>query len=360
MRPLPFFEDPSGFAHWGSPRKLSIGRPSHPMPATEKVKNAVKVVGELLQTRTTGRGHGKRDGEEASDVLLRANSGLARVVLQAELRGLDPTRAELVSLARSGCGLLREVCADEWELFGAFFKGKAGRAAMYTYLEGLCDHLYDDLRPRILHESRLSALAEVCAVLRALMVLDAPAPGTDQSDSDEDSEELSISDADGTKAKKDKGLGPPPVAALLAAVLQDAQTRLFFRAQAAIQSEIRGFVPKDSDLAYPAILLAGNIADLASEALALTRASLTPAASHLPPLDGALFRARHLLILKEIARGLDLGLGAIPASSSSSTAPPLSRSVSTSLPPTMSYGTVTPTNNDGGLAETFSNLLGER
>ena len=50
--------------------------------------------------------------------------------LQAELRGLDPTRAELVSLARSGCGLLREVCADEWELFGAFFKGRAGRGAM--------------------------------------------------------------------------------------------------------------------------------------------------------------------------------------------------------------------------------------
>lgn len=57
------------------------------------------------------------------------------------------------------------------------------------------------------------------------------------------------------RQKKDKGLGAPPVAALLAAVLQDAQTRLFFRAQAAIQSEIRGFVPKDSDLAYPAILL---------------------------------------------------------------------------------------------------------
>ena len=63
-----------------------------------------------------------------------------------------------------------------------------------TYLEGLCDHLYDDLRPRILHESRLSALGEVCAVLRALMVLDAPAPGSDESDEDED-EELSIPDA---------------------------------------------------------------------------------------------------------------------------------------------------------------------
>ena len=68
----------------------------------------------------------------------------------------------------------------------------------------------------------------------------------------------SESDLDGlglADGKKDKGLGAPPVAALLAAVLQDAQTRLFFRAQAAIQTEIRGFTPKDADLAYPAILL---------------------------------------------------------------------------------------------------------
>ena len=62
-----------------------------------------------------------------------------------------------------------------------------------AYLEGLCDHLYDDLRPRILHESRLSALGEVCAVLRALMVLDVSAPAPD-SDEDED-EELGIPDA---------------------------------------------------------------------------------------------------------------------------------------------------------------------
>ncbi|KZV67147.1 hypothetical protein PENSPDRAFT_654333 [Peniophora sp. CONT] len=101
-------------------------------------------------------------------------------------------------------------------------------------------------------------------------------------------------------------------------------------------------------------------ADLASEALALTRASLAPAAARLPPLDGALFRARHLLILKELARGPDLGLGAIPSSSSSSSTapPPLTRTVSTLLPPTHLYGDTMPTNGEGGLAEMFSGLLG--
>ena len=34
-------------------------------------------------------------------------------------------------------------------------------------------------------------------------------------------------------------------------VLQDAQTRLFFKAQSVIQSDIRYYQPKPDDLAYP-------------------------------------------------------------------------------------------------------------
>ena len=42
---------------------------------------------------------------------------------------------------------------------------------------------------------------------------------------------------------------------LLKMVLQDAQTRLFFKAQSVIQSDIRHFVPKAEDLAYPDVLV---------------------------------------------------------------------------------------------------------
>ena len=42
---------------------------------------------------------------------------------------------------------------------------------------------------------------------------------------------------------------------LLKMVLQDAQTRLFFKAQSVIQSDIRHFVPKIDDLAYPDLLV---------------------------------------------------------------------------------------------------------
>ncbi len=42
---------------------------------------------------------------------------------------------------------------------------------------------------------------------------------------------------------------------LLKMVLQDAQTRLFFKAQAFVQSEIRQYVPTADDLKWPDILL---------------------------------------------------------------------------------------------------------
>jgi conserved oligomeric Golgi complex subunit 3 len=42
---------------------------------------------------------------------------------------------------------------------------------------------------------------------------------------------------------------------LLEMILQDAQTRLVFRAQAVVQSEIRYYLPKEGDLDYPSKLL---------------------------------------------------------------------------------------------------------
>ena len=50
---------------------------------------------------------------------------------------------------------------------------------------------------------------------------------------------------------KHKGLRTLHISHLLQMVLQDAQTRLFFKAQSVVQSEIRYYVPKSEDLAYP-------------------------------------------------------------------------------------------------------------
>jgi conserved oligomeric Golgi complex subunit 3 len=70
-------------------------------------------------------------------------------------------------------------------------------------------------------------------VLQALMVLDQPLD--DEVEVDEKNDEL----------------GRLHIHQLLQMVLQDAQTRLFFKAQAVIQSEIRYYVPTVQDLAYP-------------------------------------------------------------------------------------------------------------
>jgi conserved oligomeric Golgi complex subunit 3 len=121
-------------------------------------------------------------------------------------------------------------------------------------LETLCDYLYDDLRPRILHEPRLTVLCEVCTVLQALMVLD-------QSLDDETED-----------GEKDNEFGRLHIRQLLQMVLQDAQTRLFFKAQAVIQSEIRYYVPTAQDLAYPDKLVGGS--------------AFTFSVSSCPPEDG--------------------------------------------------------------------------
>ena len=89
-------------------------------------------------------------------------------------------------------------------------------------------------------------------MLQALMVLDVSAMHDDE-DSDQPADELT-SDLDQPQ-KKTKGLGKLHISHLLQMVLQDAQTRLTFKAQSVIQSDIRYYTPKQEDLAYPDILI---------------------------------------------------------------------------------------------------------
>lgn len=132
------------------------------------------------------------------------------------------------------------------------YRSRKADAPVSQYLESLCDYLYDDLRPRILHEPRLTALCEVCTVLQALMVLDIPSLPESSSDDEGDFNALTLYL---DQPRRQKGLGTLHISHLLQMVLQDAQTRLFFKAQSVIQSEIRYYVPKAEDLAYPDKLL---------------------------------------------------------------------------------------------------------
>lgn len=81
------------------------------------------------------------------------------------------------------------------------------------------------------------------------MVLDVP----DLSEDDEDDDDELNLDLD--RPRKKHGLSRLHISQLLQMVLQDAQTRLFFKAQSVIQSDIRYYVLKPEDLTYPDKLL---------------------------------------------------------------------------------------------------------
>jgi conserved oligomeric Golgi complex subunit 3 len=97
------------------------------------------------------------------------------------------------------------------------------------------------------------------------MDLDAPVLAeSNGSDTDTDDEEAMLEDEqeelvlDIGNVRKNAGkggLGALQAGQLLQMVLQDAQTRLFFKAQSVIQSEIRHYQPKPEDIAYPQKLL---------------------------------------------------------------------------------------------------------
>ncbi|EJD52335.1 cis-golgi transport vesicle tethering complex subunit [Auricularia subglabra TFB-10046 SS5] len=287
-----------------------------------------------------------------------ARRGLLIAKITEEVKGLDPAGADLVELTRSGCGYIRQLCTDEYNLYKQFFD--SGEDKLYAYLENLCDYLYDDLRPRILHEPRLHVLGEVCTVLQALMVLDVQEADEDDREGHQDPESA-LSPSRSQHAGLGKGIGPLHISHFLRMILQDAQTRLFFKAQTLVQSEIRYYVPKGDDLAYPDKLtgvVAGKVdskeldsirhlfplpavekadtwyptlrktlwvlaqlhdfaspaifEDIAQEAVTLCRESLFTAVDTLAAkvssatiVDVFLFLIRHLLLLKETIATLD-------------------------------------------------------
>lgn len=284
-----------------------------------------------------------------------------------EIRGLQPGQSELIELTRVGCSYLKQVCTEEFNLFRRFFN--SGEDKLYRYLEGICDHLYDDLRPRILHEQKLDVLCEVCTVLQALMVLDIPLQSFGDSGAPETDDDPLLLTASPPASPTDETRLPPRtpglaklhISHLLQMVLQDAQTRLFFKAQAIVQSEIRSYAAQPKDLDYPAklkevatvnepenkdsdeeeevlkmpklepesawyppLLTTVNVLkklhdyvkpaifqDISQEAISLCRLSILAAADLLlarpgsTEMDSHLFVIRHLLALKEITGAVE-------------------------------------------------------
>lgn len=98
-----------------------------------------------------------------------------------------------------------------------------------NFLESLCEPLYDNLRPRIIHETQLVKLCELCTLIQTRYMRDLEDLDTDPFD----------------RTQLDFGQ-------LIQPTLHDTQNRIVFRAQTIIRDEIEGFTPKPEDLDYPA------------------------------------------------------------------------------------------------------------
>ena len=142
----------------------------------------------------------------------------------ADISVAPSTAKDLVSFARSSIGYIRGVCSDEHELWREWFEGEDG---MYDFLEFVCEPLFDHLRPRIIHETKLLKLCELCTLLQTRYM-----HSTDEEAEPVDANQLDFS-------------------VLIHPALEDAQTRLVFRTQTILRDEIERYKPKKEDLEYP-------------------------------------------------------------------------------------------------------------
>ncbi|RIA80198.1 Sec34-like family-domain-containing protein [Glomus cerebriforme] len=145
-------------------------------------------------------------------------------VIYMKIQELEPTGQDILSFARNGYAYMLNLCSDEYSLFYNFFS--TGEDDLYGNLDLLCSYMYDYLRPRIIHETNVETLSELCAILQVHL----------NQDSEKNGE------------KEGQGL---QFSHLIRNVLEDTQQRLVFRVQTFIRNEIQNFVPQASDLDYP-------------------------------------------------------------------------------------------------------------
>ncbi len=143
----------------------------------------------------------------------------------ADIAQAPSTSKDLVAFARATISYVRGICLDEFELWGEWFHGQRG---LYDFLESVCEPLYDYLRPRVIHENKLTKLCQLCSLLQTRYMHD-PEEETDV----QDPTQLDF-------------------AILIQPALEDAQTRLVFRTQAILKDEIENYKPRPEDLDYPA------------------------------------------------------------------------------------------------------------
>ena len=126
------------------------------------------------------------------------------------------------------------VCADEYQLFREFFT--LCEDEVRDYIELISSLLSNQLRPLILRETRLDILSDLCNSL--LFHLKAG----------EGSSEATVGESASVAPISQSTQGVDAVKFIVESILFDAQSRLAYRTQEFIQSEIRQFKPREKEL----------------------------------------------------------------------------------------------------------------
>ena len=130
-----------------------------------------------------------------------------------EIAALDNAAGDLVTFARSAIAFVRAICLDEYDLWNDWFSGDAG---LYEFLEALLEPLYDHLRPKTIHETRLLKLCELCTFIQTRFMEE-----ENQDDDAGNDDDNASSLINGQSSKKGLDFAP-----LIQPALEDAQTRL--------------------------------------------------------------------------------------------------------------------------------------
>ena len=160
----------------------------------------------------------------------------------AEL-GSTSQQADVLAFAKASLSFMRGICLDEYELWFEWFETEG---ALGEFLESLMDPMYDYLRPRTIHETRLERLCELCAMIQGRYM-----------DVDSEEEEDDEEDDGGSAVVSPVANGRKPwsrkldFAGLVQPALEDAQTRLVFLALNVLRDGIENYKAKPEDLDWP-------------------------------------------------------------------------------------------------------------
>ncbi|KAJ1728189.1 Golgi transport complex subunit 3 [Coemansia biformis] len=187
-----------------------------------------------------------------------AAAALAAATTDGDAADARETAATHVGALRDWCAFMMNVCADEYRLYYDLFDprqdvsgaggsggGVAMSAELRTYLDTVMTVFHERVRPLVIHEHSVSALAGISMILLTYHRSAAAATGDETgygagasgaAGAARDSADF-VAEEDGLDAFYD----------VVDQILQDAQQRLAYRAQAFIRSHIAGYKVTKAD-----------------------------------------------------------------------------------------------------------------